>query len=59
MNFGSVVEPKKQATFEYGFIPNEAFSSRPFGLAVLLNYKDTVSTEYIIYFESIIQNSYQ
>jgi len=55
MNFGSVVEPKKQATFEYGFIPNEAFSSRPFGLAVLLNYKDTEGNVFqnVVYNETI------
>lgn len=35
-----VVEAKRQATFEYGFIPNEAFSARPFGLTVNVNYKD-------------------
>lgn len=40
MNYNSAVEPKRQATFEYGFLPNEAFSGRPFGLTVLLNYKD-------------------
>jgi len=40
MAYGSVVKPKQQATFEYGFIPNEAFSSRPFGLTVVVNYKD-------------------
>jgi len=40
MPYGIVVEPKRQATFEYGFIPNEAFSSRPFGLTVTVNYKD-------------------
>ena len=38
-----VVESKRQATFEYGFIPNEAFSARPFGLTVNVNYKDDVS----------------
>jgi len=40
MPYGVVVQPKRQATFEYGFIPNEAFSSRPFGLSVIVNYKD-------------------
>lgn len=40
IHYNSVVEPRRQATFEYGFNPNEAFSSRPFGLSVLLNYKD-------------------
>jgi len=39
--FGSIVQPKRQATFEYGFVPNEAFSSRPFGLTVTINYKDS------------------
>lgn len=34
------VESKRQATFEYSFIPNEAFSARPFGLTVNINYKD-------------------
>ncbi|KAH9507720.1 SWI/SNF and RSC complex subunit Ssr1 [Bulinus truncatus] len=40
VSFNAVVEPKRQATFEYGFIPNEAFSARPFGLTITLNYKD-------------------
>lgn len=40
MPYGQVVEPNRQATFEYGFLPNEAFSSRPFGLSVTINYKD-------------------
>lgn len=40
MSFGSAVEPKRQGSFEYGFVPNEAFSSRPFGLVVNINYKD-------------------
>ena len=39
-----MVEPKKEASFEYGFTPSEAFNSRPFGLAVLLKYKDAVRT---------------
>ncbi|XP_059163340.1 translocon-associated protein subunit alpha-like [Physella acuta] len=39
--YNAVVEPKRQATFEYGFVPNEAFSARPFGLTVTLNYKDS------------------
>ena len=43
MTFNRVVESKRQATFEYGFIPNEAFSARPFGLSVNIHYKDGVS----------------
>ncbi|KAK0044457.1 translocon-associated protein subunit alpha [Biomphalaria pfeifferi] len=38
--YNAVVEPKRQATFEYVFVPNEAFSARPFGLTVTLNYKN-------------------
>ena len=48
MSYNSAVEPKRQATFEYGFMTNEAFSGRPFGLTVLLNYKDAVSLSLLI-----------
>lgn len=40
VRFSRQVEPGRQATFEYGFAINEAFSSRPFGLVVVLDYKD-------------------
>lgn len=40
MPYNSNVVSKQQATFEYGFLPNDAFSGRPFGLTVLLNYRD-------------------
>ncbi|KAL5021688.1 hypothetical protein ScPMuIL_000843 [Solemya velum] len=38
--YNQIVEPKKEATFDYSFNPSESFSSRPFGLTVLVNYKD-------------------
>jgi len=38
--YNRVVEPKRQATFDYAFTPNEAFAGRPFGLVINLNYKD-------------------
>ena len=41
--YNQVVEPKREATFEYGFTPSEQFNARPFGLTILLNYKDKVS----------------
>lgn len=41
-----VVEPKKEASFEYGFTPSEAFNSRPFGLTILLKYKDAEGNEF-------------
>lgn len=35
------VESGRQATLEYAFQPNEAYSGRPFGLTINLNYRDT------------------
>jgi len=40
IGYNRVVEPKRQATLEYGFLPSEAFGGRPFGLTILLNYHD-------------------
>jgi len=42
--YQQTVEPQTEATFEYSFIPNEAFSSRAFGLTININYKDAVSS---------------
>lgn len=39
--YQQTVEPQREATFEYSFIPNEAFSSRAFGLTVNINYRDS------------------
>lgn len=41
------VEPKKQASFEYGFTPSESFAGRPFGLSILLNYKDEDGNQFM------------
>lgn len=41
VRYEKLVEPSRQATFEYGFTPSESFSSRPFGLVINLNYKDS------------------
>jgi translocon-associated protein subunit alpha len=38
--FDRVIEPSRQATFEYVFTPSETFNARPFGLTINLNYKD-------------------
>lgn len=40
IGYNRVVEPQKQATLEYGFLPSESFGGRPFGLTILLNYHD-------------------
>lgn len=47
LNFEKVVEPSRQASFEYSLIPSENFNGRPFGLVINLNYMDAVSTEYV------------
>ena len=44
--FGRVVEPGRQASFVYQFMPSEMFSSRPFGLTFNLNYKDSSNQYY-------------
>jgi len=46
--YQQTVEPQREATFEYSFIPNEAFSSRAFGLTINLNYRDSVSTALLL-----------
>lgn len=40
INYMRVVEPNREATFEYGFTPSEVFGSRPFVLTINLNYRD-------------------
>lgn len=42
LQLNTLVQPQRQATFEYSFIPAEPMGGRPFGLVINLNYKDTV-----------------
>ncbi|CAG5119323.1 unnamed protein product [Candidula unifasciata] len=44
VTYNTVIQPHRQATFEYGFVPSEAFSARPFGLTISLSYKDSEGT---------------
>lgn len=41
LRYDHLIEPEKEATFEYSFIPSDTFSARPFGLTINLNYKDS------------------
>ena len=41
-----LVQPKQEATFDYGFIPSENFAGRPLGLVVLLRYSDSVCAQH-------------
>ena len=52
--YNRLVEPSRQATFEYGFTPSDTFSSRPFGLTINVNYKDTVSTSFLFSMHSVV-----
>ncbi|MGH0153449.1 UNVERIFIED_CONTAM: hypothetical protein FKN15_024744 [Acipenser sinensis] len=42
----TVVQPEKQATFEYSFIPAEPMAGRPFGLVIELHYQDSNGNVY-------------
>lgn len=40
------VAPLEEASFDYAFVPSESFAARPFGLTVLLHYKDSDGIAY-------------
>jgi len=40
VKYDRLVEPTREATFEYAFTPSETFHARPFGLVINLNYHD-------------------
>jgi len=42
----TLVQPQKQASFEYSFIPALQMAGRPFGLVILLNYLDSEGNTY-------------
>lgn len=39
--YGRSIAPDQQATLGYSFVPAEPFAGRPFGLCVMLQYRDT------------------
>ena len=41
--YGVVVQPNNEASFEYLFHPHESYGGRPFGLTIIMTYKDSVS----------------
>jgi len=42
----TILPPRKQASFEYSFIPAQQMAGRPFGLVILLNYQDAEGNGY-------------
>lgn len=41
--YNRLVKPNEQATFAYSFFVSDAYSTRPYGFTVNLNYRDPVS----------------
>lgn len=46
-DFNKVIEPDREATFEYYFTPSETFSSRQFGLTINVNYRALDDKQYV------------
>lgn len=46
-HFNKLIEPDREATFEYVFTPSETFSSRQFGLTLNLRYKSPEGKQFI------------
>ncbi|XP_066934887.1 translocon-associated protein subunit alpha-like [Clytia hemisphaerica] len=46
ISYNSVVEPGSEATFRYSFFPHESYGGRPFGLTILMFFKDTDGNQY-------------
>ena len=42
-SYNRIVRPSEEASFQYAFHPHESYGGRPFGLTVLMLYKDAVS----------------
>ncbi|KAJ8259559.1 hypothetical protein GJAV_G00170830 [Gymnothorax javanicus] len=42
----TVIQPQRQASFEYSFIPAQPMAGRPFGLVILLKYQDSEGNSY-------------
>jgi len=54
--YNRVVAPKTESTFEYSFIPSEAYAGRPLALSINLRYSDTNKTQFVnsVYNETVI-----
>jgi len=46
ISYNSVVSPGDEATFRYSFFPHESYGGRPFGLTVLMFFKDSDGNQY-------------
>lgn len=55
VRFSKEVMPQQQATFDYGFMLNDAFAQRPFGLSINLYYSDQNGNYYMnaVYNETV------
>jgi len=47
VRYDRLVQPKQEATFDYAFIPSDAYTGRPLGLVVNLYYEDVEGSYFI------------
>lgn len=44
--YSTLVQPGKESTFKYAFHPHESYGGRPFGLTIIMMYKDGDGNQY-------------
>jgi len=44
--YNGVVQAGEEATFQYQFYPHESYGGRPFGVTIMMFYKDTEGTQF-------------
>ena len=52
ISYNSVVAPGEEGTFRYSFFPHESYGGRPFGLTVLMFFKDSVSVKHSLLYST-------
>jgi len=46
VSYNRIVSPGEEASFQYSFFPHESYGGRPFGLTVLMLFKDSDGNQY-------------
>ncbi|XP_065676218.1 translocon-associated protein subunit alpha-like [Hydra vulgaris] len=44
--YNTLIKPGEEASFKYGFHPHESYGGRPFGLTIMMLYKDSDGNQY-------------
>ena len=50
VSYNAKISPGEEGTFRYSFFPHESYGGRPFGLTVLMFFKDSVSVHSFLVF---------